>query len=314
VKAGTGDIYNSNLDNPLLVTPGDFITAEILADELYYLTRLNNYLVAMGGSSLEYFWDAGVATGSPLQRNDTPVKLCGYLGGFARQGNKVYFVGNQNNAGPEVFMLEEMKITPMGHEPLRQHLASLNVTYKTALRGNIVSMYGREFYVLYTSAQTWVMELETGLWHKWTYGASTTSFPLQHALSLTTKSTTRTLFTLAGDRAVYRFSDTVYQDSGVNFTCTITTPNEDFGSNYEKAMGRLIPICDRPSVDSLLNISWSDDDYQTFSTARAVNINSGKPAIVQLGAFNDRAFKLTYTDNLPFRISAIEVNINMGVS
>jgi hypothetical protein len=313
VAVGTGDIYNSNLDNPLTVTPGDFITAEILADELLYLTRVNNYLVAMGTSSLEYFWDAGVATGSPLQRNDTPVKLCGYLGGIARMGNRVYFVGNQNNAGPEVFMMEEMKLNPVGHEPLRQHLSTLNVTFETNLRGNIVSMYGREFYVLYTSEQTWVMELETGLWHKWTYGA-TTSLPLQYALSLTTKTTTKTLFMLKADRAVYQFSDSVYQDNGVNFTCIITTPNEDFGNNYEKTMGRLIPICDRPSVDSFLNISWSDDDYQTFSTARSVNINSGKPAIVQLGSFNDRAFKLTYTDNLPFRISAIEVNLNMGVS
>lgn len=313
-KLGTGDIYNSDLDNPNNVTAGSFITAEILADQIYYITRLNNYLVAMGGSSLEYFWDAGVATGSPLQRNDTPVKLCGYLGGFARVGNKVYFVGNQNNAGPEVFMLEEMKINPMGHEPLRQHLASLSAAYSTTLRGSIVSMYGREFYVLYTGIQTWAMELETGLWHKWTYGTSTTNFPLKFSLPLTTRSATRTLFILSGDRAVYKFSDTLYQDSGVNFTCSITTEKENFGSHYEKFMSRLIPVCDRPSTTSLLNISWSDDDYQTFSTVRNVDINSKKPATLQLGSFNERAFKITYTDNLPFRISAIQVDLNMGVS
>lgn len=316
VKVGTGDIYNSDQDDPNTVTPGSFITAEILADQLYYLTRLNNYLIAMGGSSLEYFWDAGVATGSPLQRNDTPVKLCGYLGAIARIGNRVYFVGNQNNSAPDVFMLEEMKITPLSNETVREHLASLNLSasYATILRGHIVHMHGRDFYVLYTGTETWAMELETMLWHRWTYGSSTTNFPIQHSLSITTRLNTRNLFSLASDRAIYKFSDTVYQDNGVTFTCTIVTENESFGSRMEKVMSRLIPLCDRPAVDSTLNISWSDDDYQSFSTPRAININAKKPAITQLGAFNERAFKLTYTDNLPFRITGMEVNLNMGNS
>jgi len=126
IATNSADIYNSNQDDPLTWTPGDFITAEILGDKATYLTRLNNYLVAIGTKSIEYFWDAAIATGSPLQRNDTPVKLTGYAGGLAKLGNKIYFVGVINNANLNVFMLEEMKITPVADESVRQHLNALS--------------------------------------------------------------------------------------------------------------------------------------------------------------------------------------------
>jgi hypothetical protein len=120
------------------------------------------------------------------------------------------------------------------------------------------------------------------------------------------------VFSLDGDRAIYRMADYVYQDVGVNFTCIIVTDKEDFKSMREKTMGRLIVRSDRPPANSLLSISWTDDDYQTYSTVRQVNINQKKPVITQLGAFNERAFKLTFTDNQPLRIKALDVDINIG--
>lgn len=312
IAANTADIYNSNQDDPLTWTAGDFITAEILGDNGTYLCRLNNYLLAFGNKSIEYFWDAAVATGSPLQRNDTPVKLMGYAGGFARLGNKVFFVGAQNNANLNVFLLEEMKANPVSDETVREHLNSLNVTFNTTLKGNIVSMFGREFYVLYADTKTWVMEVETQLWHRWTFQGSVPYFAMTYANTMVTNTETKGVFAMLNDRAIYKFSDTLYQDAGTNFTCTITTDKENFGSHVEKTMSRAILVCDRPSTSSNVNISWTDDDYQTFSTVRQLDINSKKPAITQLGSFNERAFKITYTDNLPFRVSAIEVNINIG--
>jgi len=47
VKSGTADIYNSDLDDPLAYTSGNFITAEMLPDSLVRLARLNNYILAM---------------------------------------------------------------------------------------------------------------------------------------------------------------------------------------------------------------------------------------------------------------------------
>jgi len=50
-KAGTQDVYNSNLDDPLNWTPGDFFTAEMYPDRIVSLSKNNNYLYAIGTNS-----------------------------------------------------------------------------------------------------------------------------------------------------------------------------------------------------------------------------------------------------------------------
>lgn len=66
LKTGTADIYNSNLNDPLAYTAGDFISAEMTADTLVRISKLNNYILALGSNSIEYFFDAANVSGSPL--------------------------------------------------------------------------------------------------------------------------------------------------------------------------------------------------------------------------------------------------------
>jgi hypothetical protein len=67
-KASTGDIYNSALDNPATWTAGDFISSEVYPDDIQALVKIDNYILAIGQSGSEYFYDAANATGSPLAR------------------------------------------------------------------------------------------------------------------------------------------------------------------------------------------------------------------------------------------------------
>jgi len=140
VKTGTSDIYNSELNDPLSWVPGDFLTAEMLPDTLTRISRLNNYLVALGSASVEYFFDAGNASGSPLQRNDTPVKQLGFLGGFASFANKIYFVGQAQNTAPMIYMLEDFKVEAIDNPPIRRLLQPHGIFV-----GSIISMGGHDF-------------------------------------------------------------------------------------------------------------------------------------------------------------------------
>jgi len=75
-KANTQDIYNSDLDNPLLWTAGNFISAEMYPDKIVGLTKNNNYIYAVGRNSVEYLYDAANLT-SPLARHDSAVQQFG---------------------------------------------------------------------------------------------------------------------------------------------------------------------------------------------------------------------------------------------
>lgn len=312
VKADTADIYNSNLNDPLAFTAGDFISAEMKADKLSYLAALNNYLVAFGSSSIEYFWDAANATGSPLQRNDTPIKFNGFLGGLAQTGNKIYFVGNTNENFPSVFVLEDFKIQEVGEDNLRRQLEANTSSYSN-YAGNIVAVNGHIFYVLTADQYTYVVDVETNLYTRWT-GIATTTLPVLYSANGKTSTTYYPVVYVQGSQYLDKFNKNTCLDYGLSYTATIVTGLEDFDSYHEKSMGRLVVVGDRPTVNTDVSLSWTDDDYQTYSTPRTINMNQYVPDLQQLGFFRRRAFKLSCQPTVPFRIQYFKVSINIGAS
>jgi hypothetical protein len=283
VKTGTADIYNSDLNDPLLYTPGNFISCEMFPDTVLKFAKLNNYLLAFGSASIEYFWDAANPTGSPLQRNDTPVKLVGYLGGFAQSANRIYFVGNTSTSTPDVYMLEDFKIDPVGDATVRRYLESLTTVLNSNI-GNITSFMGHDFYVMNVSSLTYAYDLKEKQWNRWAY-RQFGNFPLEQSISVK--------------------SNTTYS-SAVHFN------GED--TYNQKSGARLIIKGDRPATDANLQVSWSDDDYQTYSVARAINLNQDIPCLWQLGRFRRRAFKLEFTENAPLRLEGMDIELNQGQS
>jgi hypothetical protein len=312
VKTGTADIYNSDLNDPLLYTPGNFISCEMFPDTVLKFAKLNNYLLAFGSASIEYFWDAANPTGSPLQRNDTPVKLVGYLGGFAQSANRIYFVGNTSTSTPDVYMLEDFKIDPVGDATVRRYLESLTTVLNSNI-GNITSFMGHDFYVMNVSSLTYAYDLKEKQWNRWAY-RQFGNFPLEQSISVKSNTTYSSAVHFNGEATILKFSPAVYQDNGTTFTSRVVTSNQTFGSYNQKSGARLIIKGDRPATDANLQVSWSDDDYQTYSVARAINLNQDIPCLWQLGRFRRRAFKLEFTENAPLRLEGMDIELNQGQS
>lgn len=312
VKSGTADIYNSNLDDPLLWTAGNFISAEMEGDNLVRLVKINNYIGAMGTNSIEYFWDAGNASGSPLQRNDTPIKYNTYLSGFAQFGNAIYFVGVSESGQPDIYVLKDFKIEELGTPTISRYLNSATAGISN-WTGAILSFKGHTFYVVNADTdRTYVLDIDTKLWARWAW-QQTAYFPATNACHVITTSNAFTYFSIGtATSAIYKSSDSLFQDNGTTFTCRIVTEANDFGTLNRKTMPRLAIIGDRPSVDASVDVSWSDDDYQTFSTARSINLNQDLPCTYNLGWFRQRCFKLEFTANENLRLQYLQAKINKG--
>lgn len=312
-KTNTSDFYNSDNNAPLSWTPGNFISTEIEAATIKRLFKISNYIVAATEETLEYFWDAGVATGSPFQRNDTPVKRISYLSAAAQEQNTTYFVGKELNAGYQIYKLYDFKCDPVGTQTICRYLNTLGSDYTTWI-GSIINFQGHKFYVLNAGTLTYCMDLDTGLWTRLGYQAAT-SFNILKAHGLRTTSSNTCIFALNdGTTAWYIFNESLYQDSGVNFTCQIITDSVDFGTLRRKTMSRLMLYADRPPVNSNILIQWTDDDYQTYSAGQSTNLNQDICCIYQLGSFRQRSFKLTYTDNALLRLQGMVADINKGNS
>lgn len=314
VKSDSSIIYNSENNNPLSFTVDAIIAPEQEPDQVTRLAKINNYLIAFGSTSIEYYWDAAnAAPDSPMQRNDTPIKINTYLAGFAIHGNAIYFIGADANGQPDVFVLKDFKLENIGTPSISRYLSSTTSTV-ASWRGAIVSIQGHVFYVINAGlSKSWAIDVETGLVTRFAYQGQAI-FDITASTNLFNTSSTRTYFSLGTDSAIYRFDETLFQDSATNYTCSIITEANDFGTLNRKTMHRLSILGDRPSADTYLSVQWSDDDYTTYNTAVTTNLRQDLVCIRQLGWFRQRIFKFTYSDNYPLRIQDIEVDINKGTS
>jgi uncharacterized protein YmfQ (DUF2313 family) len=311
MKLGTADIYNSNLNDPLVFTSGDFITAEMTADNLVRIAKLNNYILALGSNSIEYFFDAANASGSPLQRNDTFVKNVGYVGGFARHENQIYFIGYSATTGYSLYVAEDAKLTSIKNPFIRRYLQP-----NTAFYASIVTMGGHDFYSITGTSPsdtvTFFYDLDTKLWTRSTY-QSEADLPIQYAFNATITGIGETsIISISGKNKIYYFNPNNLTDDSVGFTSVVQTDPLDFGSINQKYMSRLAIIADRPTSSTLLNVSYSDDDYQSFSTPRDVELNIEYPILHQLGRFRRRALRLSYSGTNRIRLHRLEVSYNIG--
>jgi hypothetical protein len=310
LKSGTADLYNSTLNDPLAYVAGDFISSEMFPDRVTKVMKLNNYILVFGSDSVEYYWDAANETGSPLQRNDTPVKLMGLVGGIAQIGNRIYFVGDSNHSEVNVYMLEDFKVNPVGDEFIRRFLtARSNYT----IFANIVSTDGHDFYVMYLDGYTYALELETNIWHRWSFGALD-YFDIQFTQNCRTGTSYTPVFIRLDVGILYKFDSTVYQDANATITTQWVTDNQYFESYNNKFMSTLEVFADKTTGSNPLLIQWSDDDYQTYNTGLSLELNQEIPRLHRLGRFRRRAFKFTHTADQPLRVQRLSSDLNLGIA
>ncbi len=306
VKADTADIYNSNNDAPLTFTPGDFITAESIPDRINKATRMNNYYIAFGRKSIEFFWDAGEPSGSPFRRNETPFKTTGYVGGHMQSGNEIYFVGKSDGNSPEVFLLKEFQLSSISSPAVKKALEKTDLSFD--IKGHSVSHGGQNFYVLVLKEMTWVYDVELHTWYRWKY-KNLDTFYISNCVTAF-NSEFKTVLSLNNDPNLYVFDANVFQDNGTPFTLELLTNLNLFGTLNQKTINRLSFHTDR--IPANLEVSWTDDDYQTYSAPVTVNLNQELPCIRRGGRTRRRAWKLRYSDNYRFRLRIMEVEINIG--
>jgi len=312
-KTGTNDIYNSNLDDPSLWTAGDFISAEMYPDKIVALSKNNNYLYAVGSGSVEYFSDIANPTGTPLGRQASAVQQFGTaaIATVVQTERQVIFVGETNDGGHTVWMIDGFKETEIGIPAVKSALLAEDGYVSTA-KAFALRVSGQKLYVLCLTQRTFVYSFDTQMWSEWQSGSTIFTG------SKGTDGPNGSAYVLDKSNGnVYLMNETLFTDAGTAFTCSIISAKLDFDSMNRKFMNRFTLVGDVPDdtlVNTAVSVQWSDDDYKTFNTARTLTFNADLPAIFQLGSFRRRAFKISYSLPYLFRIEGVEVDINKGAN
>lgn len=311
VKKDTQDIYNSDNDAPLSWTPSNYISAEMSPDSLLRIERMSNYIIAMGTESIEYFYDAANAGGSPLSRNDTFYKQVRYLGGSVRSGNKVYMIGKYDNGAPDIFVIEDSKVTAIENQQVKRFLSRITDFSNTT--ASIISWDSNTLYLFTTGNRSFAYCINSEFFTNWKHRAYDT-FNIKYSDIAYTQNGINTYMYMVKDNRVIKFDFNTWFDSGEVSTMVVRTEPLDFDTLQMKFMGRLSLFCDNGNTNANLSIKWTDDDYQTYSNTYSIALNQELPSIRRLGGFRKRAFVFSNSENYPIRLRGFEVDLNMGNS
>lgn len=327
-KSGTGDIYNCVLNDPFTWNAGDFISAEMYPDPLVALTRQNNYIVAFGSTSIEYFYDTGVFPGTPLARNAAAGHQIGTPApnSIVETEEQIIFIGQTGVGGRTIWIMDGFQPTEIGIDPVKKDL-NLETLANLAITPTFCVRYGgHRFFVmnLTTVDKTWVYDFDTKMWHQWSSpsGGVGTKFRCNYSTTDSSFGTPLLQDNIGGWQFFLTYGQSYDDISGTRtaITSTATSAKLDFGNLNRKFMHRFSLVCDRPpgATSTACTIYWSDDDYQTWSSGVTIDVNSTLPTLTQLGSFRRRAFKVVYAQNRVagqatcLLLEGFEVDTNMG--
>jgi hypothetical protein len=105
----------------------------------------------------------------------------------------------------------------------------------------------------------------------------------------------------------------VWQDDSQEYTMRVQLASLDFGTRHRKSFTYLELVGDIQNETATTNVSWSDDDYQSYSTSRAVDMATNRPRLQRCGTAYRRAFVLENATNTPWAAEALELEIDNAV-
>ena len=308
------DVYNCDLDEPDSWNGTNFLSAEIYPDPIVATARQNNQVVVFGESSIEFFYDAANASGSPLSNNDGTVIRVGCAAPYALYQNEMYtaYIGQTSSGGRAVWFIEGFKPYKVSDEYIERILEQ--EVDMNDCRGFGIRVLGHMFYVinLITVNRTLVFDIDEKLWHEWTTTTSGVDNVFNGDYAVDSEEGI-TYILGKEDGTIYKMLPDYYTDDNADYINVSLTTNKFDMDTYNRKFGStLIPVGDRYTPGNSIDISWTDDDYQTFNTPFNVTLSDDYPHIKRLGSFRRRAFKITHQLDLPLRLESLEISYKEG--
>jgi len=307
-----GEVYNSDLDDVTSWTAASFLTAKLEPDDGVALFKHRNYVAALGSWTLEFFYDAANAAGTPL----APVDGAQHMIGCAA-ANTVYadedtaiWVTRTRKGGSRVGILQGLQVkylsTPAIERIINQEGTDLNTSRAFGMRVN-----GRLLYLLTlpTSDVTLVCDVETGYWTEWTSDPSTEAY----FTGIGYAQMDGKHYILDEDNGkVYEMDFDIYQDDTNDINVEIVTDKWDGKSSRKKTIHRVDVVGDEQTTASNITLEMTIDDYQNWSTARTIDMSKTTPAANQFGKAEKAAFRVKHAANTPLRLKELELSYSLG--
>ena len=310
IKSGTDEIWNADLNVATSWGATAFLSVEMYPDNLVALTRQVNYVVAFGTFSVEFFYD-NAATPSPLRRAETVALKVGLAArdSLAQTDRRILWVGQSQSGEPSIWMFNSLTPEKVSNEFVDKILQNEGSNLSTA-KGSFIQHKGHTLYILNLNARSLVYDLDEKIWTDWSTNSASVHAVLPYNFFV--QGANNAILALHNtDGKIYTLVPGTYTDTAAAILVEFSTGKIDFGNTHQKRLFNLSLLADVESSGTV-TVDWSDDDYQTFSTSRTLDLTT-RPYTKACGSFRRRAFRFKHSTNAPFRAEAMELDYSDGI-
>jgi hypothetical protein len=338
-KAGTGDIYNSNLNDPAAWTAGDFISSELYPDDLKAIAKINNYLLAIGSQGCEYFYDAANVTASPLARYEggsLPFG-CPIPTSIAVNKNRLVMLANNNDGELCLVTIEDFE-----HKMINPTWLTTGLNTSIAdggdpaeVRGYFVRLSGELLYVIKFNAADrstdpgYAYCFSTGYWIRLVGAVGINGWGIDFTCAGDSNDvvtfvqgtyidapTTYSIFGVMGfSNLVGASSTTVSRDDFDNgdtesIYIQINTPQLNFGTMNWKFLHRAhVNVILTPGNLAAANYNIT---IRFKGVSHTLDWDSDFPFVTRLGYYRDDIMEISYSGTAFAKFKFLELDINKG--
>lgn len=305
----TGRVYNSDLNSLSAWQSSNYYTCSAYSDLGVGAIRYKNQIMAFGNNSIEFLYNTGNASGSPFsssQNTSSGRSLCPRLAySITLLNGVVYWLGVDKCI---------YRVNGFAAEKLNQGMLPINST-TTKLSSHF---YNKKNYLnIYATVDNTSESLS--IWYSPDDNSVVyPNFQMIYTASAALSGISCISTTVGQFGKIFRFYDAsidhdanpTFLDDGVAFTMSIQI-GTDMGTLAVKFGERLSFLAD-VQASGTLDVSWSDNDGTTFSTAISVPLTSIEAMYIdgiQLGSWDGtRIWKFEHSANTPCRIKGIEID------
>jgi len=301
-----GTLWNSDVDDPTAWTATSFVTAEIESDKGVALARHLNYLALFGTETLELFYDAANASGSPFSRIEGATANIGCMAGNSVTSieNSLYWVG-KSKGKLGVYMLEGLSVKKISDEFIDRVLQNNQGGNASLESTNAIYLFlnGHHFYCINIGiTASLVYDIETKMWYYWTVDDDYHGYITQD-LSMrivdVTYDEAKESFRVLPDYGYIRTDTTINFGVGVQ--------KVDLGTNKTKFLNR-VELIGTFTGDLTFTLVT---DYIANPSVRTFTASANRKVLTRLGRAQRFKFKIT-GESPGAELEAIEFGFDLG--
>lgn len=341
VIGNDGTLYASDENDPTAWGSLNTIVANHSPDVGLFAEIHNKHIAVFGANTIEYFYDNGNPTGSPLSKRIDLIHEVGTISEDTiwTDNNGTFFIGISRTGGLSVYLMAGFQIKEVSTSEIDSFITTAYMKESKHFFASGAVVGGRVFYILTvyqknpdgTPLTTLVFNAQTQTWTVWDLmHTGITGCPLV-AWTLSTSSTTTKGILVNGDIVTFQddlnpqdltlafgpFESGIFEagnfveSGGVGDPIYIEaiTGARNYGTMNRKRMDSLRLVGNRTALSQEFTISTSDEVNDDYVDAGTIDISIQGERVTRMGAFSQRNIKISGSPSERVEIDALEVEV-----